>query len=132
MARPDFKLAFTAASPLALPVGTAGGVLQGAAGISAPITISFLNAMRLERPVFIATISVFFATMSFFQLITLIGYGLLTPHLAGLGALTLLPLFLGLPVGGFVARYLSVAAFDRVMLIMLFVLALRLVFTALA
>src|SRR3546814_7645556 len=64
LARPDWVLDLGIATRLAAPAGFAGGLLQGAAGISAPISITFLNAMRIDRAAFIATISVFFVAMS--------------------------------------------------------------------
>src|SRR3546814_7751157 len=63
LARPDWVLDLGIATRLAAPAGFAGGLLQGAAGISAPISITFLNAMRVDRSAFIATISVFFVAM---------------------------------------------------------------------
>ena len=41
-------------------MGVGGGILQGSAGLSAPISITFLNSMKLERNQFIPTISVYF------------------------------------------------------------------------
>ena len=54
---PDWVLSRKLADRVVLPVGIAAGVMQGAGGISAPISITFLNAMRLDRGAFIATIS---------------------------------------------------------------------------
>ena len=55
-------------------MGSAGGVLQGSAGLSAPVSITFLNSMKLERNQFIPTISVYFGVMSVFQIPTLYYY----------------------------------------------------------
>src|SRR3546814_9616634 len=49
LAHPDWVLELGVATRLAAPAGFVGGVLQGAAGISAPISITFLNAMRIDR-----------------------------------------------------------------------------------
>lgn len=128
---PQLRLELKLANRLVLPLGLAAGVLQGAGGISAPISVSLLNAMRLERPVFIATISAFFAAMSAAQLPTLLVYGLMTPTLMGLSAAALIPLFAGLPVGVWLARHMSARAFDRLVLGLLCILAVRLVYVAL-
>ena len=114
------------------PASAAAGILQGAAGISAPIAVSFLNAMRLERPVFIATISMFFAAMSVVQIPALMWAGLLSPEVVLLAAAALIPIFLAMPVGAWLARHLSAAQFDRAILVLLAVLALRLLWTAAA
>ncbi|MDJ0631493.1 MAG: sulfite exporter TauE/SafE family protein [Rhodobacter sp.] len=130
LARPDFRLDIAAARRVVLPASTAAGVLQGAAGISAPIAVSFLNALRLDRLVFIATISIFFATMSLVQIPALLWVGLLTPQVLLLAALALIPIFAAMPVGAWLARHLSAAQFDRAILVLLTLLALRLIWSA--
>src|SRR5680860_599432 len=68
LARPTWLLAYDTALPLSAVAGLIGGWLYGTSGISAPVSISFLNAMRLERHTFMATISVFFVAMALVQL----------------------------------------------------------------
>jgi uncharacterized membrane protein YfcA len=129
--RPDWRLGFAAAKRLAAPVGVVAGVLQGAAGISAPISITFLNAMKLDRAAFIPTISAFFAAMSCVQIPLLAGYGFLTPArlLYGFGALAVIMAFM--QVGEALARRVPKAVFDRLILILLAIVALRLAVSAL-
>ena len=91
VARPDFKLAMSVGNKLAVPMGLCGGVLQGASGISAPVSVSFLNAMRLERPVFISTISVFFGGMTVAQIPAQFAAGLMTVPLLAISVVTLIP-----------------------------------------
>ena len=130
LARPDWVLDLAVAARLAMPAGFAGGVLQGAAGISAPVSISFLNATRMDRDAFIATISVFFVAMSVVQIPLLAVWGVLTPAKALLSALAILPLIAGMPLGAFLAKRMSKAFFDRLILVLLAVIALRLVIGA--
>lgn len=129
--RPDWQLSETTARRLVVPMGTAGGVMQGATGISAPVSVSFLNAMRLERSVFIPTVSIFFAAMAIFQVPALVVTGLLTRDLAILSAFAVIPMLAGLPLGDRLARRLSAAAFDRVLLVLLGVMAVRLLWVSL-
>ncbi len=131
LARPGWRLAPRTADALSGPVGVVGGVLQGAGGMSAPVSVTFLNAMGLPRPQFIATISVFFAMMSVVQIPTLAALGILTADRAALSLLALIPLFAGMPVGAWLARKISVQAFDRVTLAVLAVIAVKLIFDAL-
>lgn len=128
--RPDWRLKFEPACRLALPMGFAGGILQGTIGVSAPVSITFLSAMRLERCVFIATISVFFTAMSLAQVPLLVAYGLMTPEraLLGFGALALLTACM--PLGAALARRVSRETFERAILALLAVIAIRLVFSA--
>lgn len=127
VARPDFKLESAAAQKLVIPAGLLGGVLQGAAGISAPVSVSFLNAMRLERPVFISTISAFFGAMTVAQLPAQYSTGLMTLPLFLVSALALIPLFLFMPIGGWAAKKLSAKRFDQLVLLLLMALAVRLI-----
>jgi uncharacterized protein len=129
--RAEWGLSFERARSLSVPVGAAAGLLQGASGISAPVTLSFLNAMRLERPVFIALVSVFFAVMTGFQIPAAAALGILTPERLALSAMALAPLMGAMPVGAALARRVSREAFDRVILALLVVLALKLVLDAL-
>jgi len=126
LAVPSFVISQSRAERLAAPVGLLGGLMQGAAGISAPVSVSFLNAMRLARPVFIATISAFFLVMSLTQTLALMVAGILGPALFALGIAALLPAVLCMPVGTWMSRHLTPAAFDRLVLTFLSLLALKL------
>ena len=87
--RPEFRLAFATAERIVWPVALVSGVLQGAAGISAPVSVSYLNAMRLARPVFIATISACFIAMAAVQVPMLFATGLLSWPLLAVSVLAL-------------------------------------------
>ena len=128
---PDFRISLSWAWRWAFPAGIAAGTLQGAAGISAPISVSFLNAMRLERPTFIATISAFFIAMSLVQLPTLAVTGLMTAELFAYSLLAVLPILAFMPLGAWLAKKLSAEGFDRLVLFMLSILAIRLLYVAL-
>jgi uncharacterized membrane protein YfcA len=130
LARPDWGLGLAAATRLATPAGFAAGVLQGAVGVSAPVSITFLNAMRMERTAFIATISIFFVAMAVVQIPLLAAWGVLTPERALLGAAAILPLVAGMPFGALLARRFSKAFFDRLILVILALIAARLVLHA--
>ncbi|RMH47409.1 MAG: sulfite exporter TauE/SafE family protein [Alphaproteobacteria bacterium] len=132
LTRPGWRLAFALARRLAFPVGLVAGILQGMSGISAPVSISFLNALGLSRGQFIATISVFFWVMTVTQVPALFAVGILTWHRMALSCLALLPIFAGMPLGALLARRLSARTFDRVMLALLGLIAVRLVWQALA
>lgn len=131
LTRPDFSLDHAHARRAVGPVGLAAGILQGAAGISAPFSVTFLSAMRLPRPTFIFTISVFFASVSVIQIPGLVYYGLLGPQIMGIGLVALLPLLAGMPLGAAIARRIGPMGFDRVIMVFLALLAIRLVWTAL-
>ena len=131
LARPNFQLSETVAKNSVLPAGFSAGILQGAAGISAPISVSFLNAMRLERPAFIATISAFFVAMSLVQIPAMFAFGMLNAERLAMSAAALIPLLLFMPVGTWLARRMSAQTFDRLTLVLLSALAVRLIYAAL-
>lgn len=131
LAKPHWVLSFALASKIVLPIGTIAGIMQGAAGISAPISITFLSAMKLERRQFIATISVFFLAMVFVQLPLMIYFGLMTKERFTLSCFAIIPLITFMPVGAFLARHISREAFDRIILLVLSILAIRLAYEGL-
>jgi hypothetical protein len=130
LTRPDWVLSRAAGDRLAAPAGFAAGFMQGAGGVSAPISVTFLNAMRLDRLQFIATIAIFFAAMGAVQLPTLWALGIFTPERALLSLAAAVPLFGAMPLGAWLARRLSKEVFDRIILALLAVIAVRLLFGA--
>lgn len=119
LARPDWTLGREIANRLSGAAGIAGGFLQGATGISAPASITFLNAMKLPREAFIGTISIFFVFMTAVQIPTLWGMGLLSFEMLayGFGALGLV--FLAMPLGNWIGKRASPKVFDTIMLVTL-------------
>jgi len=131
LARPDWKIAFPLASRLSMPAGFLAGMLQGAAGLSAPASITFLNAMRLDRQIFIATISFLFVAVTSLQVLSLSFLGIFSVHGALISLLAMLPILAFMPVGAALARRLSRENFDRMILILLGFVAAKLIYDAL-
>jgi len=124
--RPDWKISLETADRIVIPVGAIGGMLQGAAGLSAPVSVTFLNAMKLGRKSFIATISIFFTAMSLVQVLTLWKMGLMGHNEFRLSLMALVPLLGGMPVGAWAARHVSRETFDKLILSLLTLVAIRL------
>lgn len=129
--RPGWQLAYGKALLISGVTGGLAGMLQGATGVSAPISITFLNAMKLERETFKATISSFFLAIAIVQTPLLIGFGFLTTERFWLSCLALVPLLVFMPIGEWLSRHLSRTIFDRVILTMLAILACKLAWEAL-
>jgi uncharacterized membrane protein YfcA len=125
MARPGWTLARSRAARLSGPAGTLGGLLQGATGVSAPVSITFLSAMRLPRETFIATISIFFVAMTAMQIPALWGVGLMTGEHLVMGLAALGVVMLSMPVGAWLGKRASPVLFDRLMLAVLAVIAAK-------
>jgi uncharacterized membrane protein YfcA len=123
--KPAFHISLEYGRKTAWLVGGFGGILQGSLGISAPAAVTFLNAIKLPRPTFIHTVSIFFATMCLVQFPIQFHYGLVTWNSAALSVLALIPLFAGLPIGEWIGKRMSPVVFDRVILTMLAILAIK-------
>lgn len=126
LTKPDWQINESSAKKLALPAGIASGFLQGSAGLSAPASITFLNAMRLPRSVFIATISALFTAITVVQFPALWQAGLLSSHLMLVSAFAFVPIFIGMPLGSRLAKTISPVLFDRIILVLLALIAVRL------
>lgn len=120
-------LPLSVAERIALPVGLLAGVLQGAAGMSAPASVTFLNAMRLERRVFIGSISVFFVAITLVQIPALLSAGILTAErtLYSLGALIVI--LTGMPLGARLGKRLPHHWFDNLIMCLLASIALKII-----
>lgn len=126
----DWMLSRDLADRIVLPVGLVAGLMQGAGGISAPVSITFLNAMRLERGAFIATISAIFGAMAVVQIPSLMALGVMTPTLTLWSVLAVVPLFGAMPLGAWLGQRINKEVFDRLILILLAVVALKLFYDA--
>ena len=127
--KPGWQLSLKTAQKLNVPVGFLAGFLQGTFGISAPATLTFLNAIKFERSEFIAVISVYFLSTSIIQLQTLTYLGLMKTEHFVLGVLSIIPLVAGMPIGALLLRHAPTDLFDKVILLVLFGVAIRLLWT---
>lgn len=126
LAKPDWKIGMPLGEKLALPAGIAAGFLQGASGLSAPVSLTFLNAMALPRPVFIATVSTFFCVFTVAQFLALWQGGLLVPQTMIYSLFALIPLAAAMPLGARLAKSVKPATFDKLILVLLAFIAVRL------
>lgn len=123
---PEWSLAWRRARVLAAPVGVMGGIFQGAAGLSAPFSVTFLNAAGLPRSQFIPVISLYFLAMACVQLPIQAVLGVMTWERLLYSCLAVVPLLLGMPLGEYLGRRVSQRVFGRLILGVLVLLAVRL------
>ncbi len=123
---PSWSLSWETAVRVFPLVGAIGGLFQGAIGLSGPIAITFINAIGLPRPQFIVTMSLYFFAMTLTQFPIQIALGIMTWERFTLGVLALLPLLAGMALGEIIGRRMSKATFDRIIIVVLTLLALRL------
>ncbi len=125
---PKWKLTYQRATKLVFMMGAGGGVLQGSAGLSAPVSITFLNSMKLERNQFIPTISVYFGVMSIFQFPTLYYYDFFNFEITILSVMSTIVLICFMPLGSWFAKNMSRDIFDKIILFLLAFIALRIIY----
>jgi len=106
-------------------VGLFGGVVQGSCGISAPVALSFLNALNLKRETFIFSISCFFFSMALVQICTVYFFGLLSLTIVFLGVLSIIPQIAFMPVGNYLIKKFSAGTFDKLILLFLIILSIK-------
>ena len=132
LSRPHWYIPRAVAARAAPAVGFVSGLLQGATGISAPVSITFLSSLGLGRSGFVFAISTLFVSFSVVQVPSLALAGILTWHRLLLSAVAIVPVLIAMPAGSWVAARLSREAFDRLVLLLLAVIAARLLYEAFA
>ncbi|MBR2514411.1 MAG: sulfite exporter TauE/SafE family protein [Halomonas sp.] len=130
LARRKMVMPFSLARRIVLPVGLLAGVLQGAAGMSAPASVTFLNAMRLERQVFIGSISVFFVAITCVQIPALLSAGILTLERSLYSLAALLVILVAMPLGAQLGKRLPHHLFDNLIMLLLAGIALKIIVDA--
>jgi len=96
--------------------GLGGGVLNGALGLSGPVLIPYLLALRLPLPTFGYAVSVMYVSMTLFRLSGLLASGTLVVSTALLGVGLLIPALVGQRVGFVLQRRLGSEVFERIVL----------------
>jgi hypothetical protein len=126
LARPHWRIPPETVRRIAPVVGLVSGILQGATGISAPVSITFVASIQLTRPQFILAVSMLFVTFALIQLPSLAVAGILTWDRALFSLLALVPVLVAMPIGARVATRFSQQTFDRLILILLVGIAVKL------
>lgn len=127
LAKPHLSVGPVAARRFGPLAGLGSGVLQGATGISAPIGVTFIHAMGLGRDAHLFAVSAMFLVLGLVQLPALILSGVLQPVWVVEALVALVPILIFMPVGQMLAGKLSRAAFDRMILIFLGLVGLKMV-----
>ncbi|MCD7058397.1 sulfite exporter TauE/SafE family protein [Pelagibacterium xiamenense] len=125
LARPSFIVEGRGAYYGAYPAGLGAGVLHGATGISAPIGVTFIHAMRFERGPHVYAVSAMFLVLVCTQGPALWVAGIMQPEWVLQGTLALVPIAVCMPIGQWLASKLSARAFDRLILAFLGVIGLK-------
>ena len=128
LTRPHFRVPQAHRGALSAAVGLVAGALQATTGISGPVSVTFIHALGLTRDAFVFAVSVMFLLFTVTQLGALTATGLMGWRHLLEGCLALVPITIMMPLGSRAAALLSREAFDRLILALLAVIALKLVF----
>lgn len=130
-ARPGLRLSEAFTRKTSPPVGLAAGVLQGATGISGPIISTYVHSFRLDKEVYVLSITTVFQVFAIVQALTLAVIGLYTEDRLLLSFLALIPIMAALPLGTRFTSRLSRRTFDRLIIVMLLASAMKLIYDGL-
>lgn len=104
----------------------AGGISQGAMGISGPLIVPYLNALRLTRGGQVFAISMIFAAFGLFQLVAAAGFGLITGERLIQGGIALIPVVATMAIGIRIARRVTKRVFDVCVVVLLAAMGVKL------
>ncbi|WIY53067.1 sulfite exporter TauE/SafE family protein [Devosia sp. YIM 151766] len=127
VSRPHLAVSAAMARRAGPAAGFGSGVLQGATGISAPVGVTFIHAMGLDRAAHVYAVSAMFLTLGLVQLPSLIVGGIMQPQWVIEALLAMIPILIFMPVGQALAGKLSRRAFDLMILIFLGLMGLKMV-----
>lgn len=131
LADPQFGLVQKTARRVAVPMGLLGGGLLGATGTAGPLIATFLHSIRLSRSSFIHMMSLTFTVFGTIQLVTLIVLGAFTPERTTQALWAIVPVAAMTVLGIRIGRLIEQKTFERVVLALLAIAAIRLVWSAL-
>lgn len=132
LADPQFGLVQKTARRVAVPMGLLGGGLLGATGTAGPLIATFLHSIRLSRSSFIHMMSLTFTVFGTIQLVTLIVLGAFTPERTTQALWAIVPVAAMTVLGIRIGRLIEQKTFERVVLALLAIAAIRLVWSALS
>jgi uncharacterized membrane protein YfcA len=127
---PDLHLPARLERPLAPVVGFLNGTVNGLTGSQVMPVLPYLLALRLDRDLFVQAINCAFTFSSILMAIGLSTIGLMTVETALISALGLIPVYIGVKMGGVVRRRLSADVFRKLVLYMLMLASLLLLIKA--
>jgi uncharacterized protein len=129
--RPEIALPERWARFLSPPVGFAGGVAQGATGIAGPLVATYVHGFKLQPGAYVFTIAAQFQLFAAVQVAVFVAAGRYTGQLFLGSLLALVPVVVVLPLGIRLGRRLERRRFERLVLLVLVVMGLKLLFDAL-
>ena len=130
--KPDLSIGDDAARLAAAPVGLAGGILQGATGLSAVVLASYIHAMGITPRAFVLTVSMLFQVFAVVQAIGFVVAGTYTAGLVWASVVAAAAAMIVISIGTRFAPRISPTVFDRLVMGVLALSAVKLLYDAIA
>lgn len=116
---------------LAWPAGLGGGVLLGSTGVAAPVIATYMHSLKLARSGFVLGVSIPFLALGIVQIAALGALGAYDQARIVAALLTCIPVLVVTPIGMWIGKRISVAAFQYAVLVVLGAAAARLLWAGL-
>jgi len=130
--KPHLRLSDRAAKSAAAPVGLVGGILQGATGLSSVVLASYIHALGLTPRAFVFMLSTLFQVFALVQLIGFWVAGLYTPDIITASLVAAVPATAVLAFGTRLSFRISPVVFNRMVMAVLGLSAIKMLFDAVA
>ncbi len=117
-----FSLSYSLEKKYMIPVGVVSGFVNGATGSQIMPIMPYLLALKMSKDLFVQTINCAFTLNTIIMIIGVGKLGLLTQTKVFVSIIGVLPVFLGIYLGGQIRKQLSDARFKKLVLILLIVL----------
>ncbi|MBF0278280.1 MAG: sulfite exporter TauE/SafE family protein [SAR324 cluster bacterium] len=127
LSRSEFVLSARTASCLTIPVGTLTGFVNGVTGSQMIPILPYLLSLKLEKNLFVQSINISFTLSSLVMLIGLGGLGLLDQQTLFLAGGGIIPVAIGIKLGGKIRKHITDEIFRKLVLIFLILVAFSLI-----
>ncbi len=128
---PNFRLSDVWGRRLSPAIGLVGGVFQGGTGVSGPVIATFVHSLDLSRDAFVLAITLPFQILGIVQVASLSLLGAYDRQRMIASAIAVVPMVIAMVGGMRVGPRLNSVAFNRLVLAILVLAAVRLAWTAL-
>ncbi len=112
---------------LIVPVGLLSGLVNGATGSQIMPIMPYLLSLKIEKDSFVQTINCAFTFNTLIMMVWLGKIGVLTLPVAYLSAVGIVPVALGILLGGFIRNRVSEDVYRKIVFILLIVMGMNLV-----